>query len=53
MDGQLRLCVYENEYILVLQCVHSGIGAGDFSGASTTNKSYIQDCGGILSIVMH
>ena len=38
MDGQLRLCVCENEYILVLQCVHLGIGANHFSGASTAKQ---------------
>ena len=38
MDGQLRLCVCEDEYIPVLQCVHSGIGAGHFSGASTAKQ---------------
>ena len=38
MDGQLRLCVCENEYIPILQCVHLGIGAGHFSGASTAKQ---------------
>ena len=38
MDGQLRLCVCENEYIHVLHCVHSGVGAGHFSGKSTAKQ---------------
>ena len=37
-DGQLRLCVCEDEYIPVLQCVHLGIGASHFSGASTAKQ---------------
>ena len=38
IDGQLWLCVYENEYILVLHCAHLGVGVGHFSGASTSKQ---------------
>ena len=50
IDGQLRLCVCKNEYILVLHCVHSRIGVGHFSGASTAKQI---SSSGLQSMAMH
>ena len=37
-DGNLRLCVCENEYIPILQHAHSGIAAGHFLGDTTARN---------------
>ena len=36
VDGQLRLCVGEKEYIPILHQAHSGVGSGHFSSKNNS-----------------
>ena len=38
IDGQLRLCVGEKEYIPILHQAHSGVGSGHFSSKTTAKN---------------